>query len=1101
MIIPAPRPITDLRYGDTLVAGLGVSTILAEMDYETYSEAGFYWDNDAGKWLGPPGAPGSDRDDKGLPVVGAANYVKHPTCEVNRCAYDLKDGRGRRRWRPGQPNPQDLFDFVARGGIVEAFNAPFERWVWSEVCEKRYGWPPCPPIEQWRCAVAKCRAHALPGSLGDVGKVLDVDVKKDDEGTRLIKKFTMPQKPTRLDPRTRHDLLDTQQDVDETLALLLDRPDLKPADVRKIRERVAEDIADSARFADYNETDIEAEAHVSALVPDLSPDELTFWIDDQRINRRGVQIDVKAMHDCCAVLDQAIVKYGIEMRQLTGCAPTEVSKIIGWLRAFGVHTDSLDEEAVEGLLKQRAVLPAPVVRALEIRAAVGSASVKKVYSMRARVTAEGRLHDMYLFHGAHTGRPTGDGVQSTNLPKAGPMVYRCECGRWHGSHTMTCPWCNRLTIRGPKAAEEWNPPAVKDALAVIATRRLDVVEHYFGPALKTIAGCLRGLFIAKPGHVLVSSDFTAIEGVVVACLAGEQWRIDAYANDEPMYLLSAERMFGVSVAEMKEYAKVHGKHHPLRQKGKGGELACLAGDARVLTRRGYVPLLDVELSDQLWDGEGWVNHAGVVTRGLRETVDLGGLRMTPDHQVLCGTFWREAGRLVSHGSTRRQALATGSVNLPFWAWPSPATTRASWFSARVARRRTPSSSQVFAAGLARDAKPAACAQPRNLAGSAWGITSLSLTKRTASGYCPAFLPRSLAAAGPAIRSGPTTGVGASLFTSSGAKIVRRFWPMWSRFKGGTTQALKWIASTWTKVTSQATSASSAAKTTHSTSGPSKRCNDGSTSLRAVYDIADAGPRNRFTVLTGDGPIIVHNCGFGGWISSLRQFGVDGPDDELKDVVLKWRKASPNVEWFWGGQTKGAADAIRQNAGLIKYADRWDRTPYLFGLEGMMVKAIQNPGTECPVLRMDGTPTGISYLMRGDVLYCRVPSGGLLTYHRPRLRPAAQDWRGLSISYEGWNTNPKNGPYGWITKAIYGGRACENVVQKVARDIQMNAIHRLEQAGLPVVMHTYDEDVCEVPIGRVTVPEIEAIMTQPLPWTQGWPIKAAGGWIDDRYCKA
>lgn len=981
MTVPPPPVLTDLRYGDRLVAGLGWSTVLPECDYETYSEAGFYWDNDLGKWVGPPGAPGSDRDSKGLPVVGAANYVKHPTCEVMRFAYDLKDGRGPRRWKPGQPNPQDLFDHVARGGLLEAFNNGFERWVWGEVCTRRYGWPPCPPVEQWRCTMAKCRAHALPGSLGEAGKVLRVDVQKDAEGDRLIKKFTMPQKPSRLDPRTRTELLDTQADVDETLAMLLDRPGLKPADVRKIRETVAEDITDSARFTEYNETDIVSEAHVSALVPDLSPDELKFWIDDQRINRRGVQIDVESMHNCCAVLGQALARYGVEMQQLTGCAPTEVKKLTGWLAAFGVHVDSLDEDVVEGLLKKRATLPPPVVRALEIRAAVGSASVKKVYSMRARVTAEGRLHDMYLYHGAHTGRPTGDGVQSTNLPKAGPNVYRCECGRWHGAHTMTCPWCQRVTIRGPKAAEEWNPEAVKDALRVIATRRLDVLEHYFGHALKTVAGCLRGLFVAKPGHVFVSSDFTAIEGVVVACLAGEQWRIDAYAKGEPMYLLSAERMFGTSVAEMLAYAKEHGKHHPLRQKGKGGELACLAGDVLVLTSRGYVPLVGVTLSDQLWDGEQWVNHKGLVSRGTRETVGLAGSRMTPDHLVLCGTSWKAAGRVASSRSTLCQALGRGSANLP-----PPART-------------------------------GAVAQPA------------------------------------------------------------------------------------TEATSPGTSGSSPAKPTPSTSDPSSRCSSESSTSRPVYDIAHAGPRNRFTILTGEGPVIVHNCGFGGWISSLRQFGVDGPDDELKDTVLKWRKASPHIEWFWGGQTQGAADMVRLNAGRVNRADRWDRTPYLFGLEGMIVKAIQNPGTEFPVLRMDDTPTGISYVMRGDTLYCRVPSGGLLTYHRPRLRPAAQSWRGLSVSYEGWNTNPKNGPYGWITKDIYGGRAAENVVQKVARDIQMNAIHRLELNGLPVVMHTYDEDVCEVLPGRITVPEVEAIMTESLPWTKGWPIKAAGGWMDDRYCKA
>lgn len=268
-------------------------------------------------------------------------------------------------------------------------------------------------------------------------------------------------------------------------------------------------------------------------------------------------------------------------------------------------------------------------------------------------------------------------------------------------------------------------------------------------------------------------------------------------------------------------------------------------------------------------------------------------------------------------------------------------------------------------------------------------------------------------------------------------------------------------------------------------------------MRSVYDIAHAGPRNRFTVLSADGPIIVHNCGFGGWIGALRQFGVDGPEDELKDTILKWRAASPAIEWLWGGQKRGAADCIRGVPG----ADRWDRRSEFFGLEGAAVQAVSLPGQEIDVRRLDGTLAGVSYLMRGDVLYCRVPSGGLITYHRPRLEPAAQDWRGLALSFEGWNTNPKSGPVGWIRMNTYSGKLTENVVQKTARDIQMGAISRLEAHGYPVVLHTYDEDVAEVPKPFGSVEQLERLMTDIEPWAHDWPIKAAGGWRGRRYRKA
>lgn len=168
-------------------------------------------------------------------------------------------------------------------------------------------------------------------------------------------------------------------------------------------------------------------------------------------------------------------------------------------------------------------------------------------------------------------------------------------------------------------------------------------------------------------------------------------------------------------------------------------------------------------------------------------------------------------------------------------------------------------------------------------------------------------------------------------------------------------------------------------------------------------------------------------GFGGWINSWRAFGGPGEDDEIKDNILAWRRASPNIVWLWGGQKKGPADAIRVDAGLQSFADRWDKTPEMFGLEGAAVSAVLQPGVEQPVTRMDGSRTGITYLMRGDVLYCRVPSGGLITYHRPRTQAASADWRGLSLSFEGYNTNPKTGPMGWVRINTYSGKLAENCI--------------------------------------------------------------------------
>lgn len=89
---------------------------------------------------------------------------------------------------------------------------------------------------------------------------------------------------------------------------------------------------------------------------------------------------------------------------------------------------------------------------------------------------------------------------------------------------------------------------------------------------------------------------------------------------------------------------------------------------------------------------------------------------------------------------------------------------------------------------------------------------------------------------------------------------------------------------------------------------------------------------------------------------------------------------------------------------------------------------------------------------------------------------------------------------FVVRGQSGPFIVHNCVQKVARDIQMNAIARLHDAGYPIVMHTYDEVVAEVPIGTGSVEHLEQLMTTPMPWTEGWPIKAAGGWRGERYRK-
>ena len=113
-VIPPPPALADLPAGYMLLAGPSYSTILPDMDFETYSEAGLIWDDQKRRWRAPDRAPGTKR---GIGLVGAARYAEHPSTCVLCLAYDLKDGRGRRQWLPGMPPPFDLFAYLATGGL------------------------------------------------------------------------------------------------------------------------------------------------------------------------------------------------------------------------------------------------------------------------------------------------------------------------------------------------------------------------------------------------------------------------------------------------------------------------------------------------------------------------------------------------------------------------------------------------------------------------------------------------------------------------------------------------------------------------------------------------------------------------------------------------------------------------------------------------------------------------------------------------------------------------------------------------------------------------------------------------------------------------
>lgn len=527
---------TLLPAGTLIPAALGTSEVLPSFDFETYSEAGFNIDPHTGKVRGA-GTQGKG----GLPVVGAPNYAAHASTEVLCMYYDLKDGKGRRAWYPGFPDPTDLLAHISGGGLIEAWNVTFEFWIWNTVCTRRYDWPTL-TLEQCRCAMAKSRRHSLPGALGRAAHVLGT-LEKDKEGERLIQKLTRPLTPTK-----------NRQAHRWTPATAWD---------------------DFAALYKYCDVDVQTEDHASAKIPDLSPQELATWQVDQRINVRGVRVDVPTLEAMLDILGQTERKYTMELAQITQGAVgsvSEAAKFSAWLTENGVHTGTIDKAFVAEALK-RDDLPPVCRRALEIRETLGATNVKKLRTLKLQVSSDGRLRDQYRYCGAdRTGRWAAGGVQLQNITAKGPKSSQCEsCEEYFGAHLEECPHCGAWLLH---AMPDWTVDAVESCMRVIAKRDLALLERVWGDPITALCGCLRGLFTAKPGHDLICCDFSAIEAVAAACVTRCQWRIEVFSGDGKIYEASAAKATGIPLEEILEYKKKNGMHHPARKTiGKVRELA------------------------------------------------------------------------------------------------------------------------------------------------------------------------------------------------------------------------------------------------------------------------------------------------------------------------------------------------------------------------------------------------------------------------------------------------------------------------------------------------------------------------------------------------
>ena len=208
-------------------------------------------------------------------------------------------------------------------------------------------------------------------------------------------------------------------------------------------------------------------------------------------------------------------------------------------------------------------------------------------------------------------------------------------------------------------------------------------------------------------------------------------------------------------------------------------------------------------------------------------------------------------------------------------------------------------------------------------------------------------------------------------------------------------------------------------------------------------------------LRAKGKVAELALGYQGSTGALVQMGalkMGLTEDELPDIVQRWRQANKRIVDLW--------------------------------------YSIENAALECMRTAQPQGARGIIFSREGDFqngqdfLTVTLPSGRKLFYVKPFM--GTNQWGKDSICYYGMDQTTKK----WVTLETYGGKLVENIVQAIARDCLAVSMQRLEQAGYKIVMHIHDECVLDMP-KSTSLDDACAVMGQPIQWADGLLLRADG----------
>lgn len=283
---------------------------------------------------------------------------------------------------------------------------------------------------------------------------------------------------------------------------------------------------------------------------------------------------------------------------------------------------------------------------------------------------------------------------------------------------------------------------------------------------------------------------------------------------------------------------------------------CLGGSVKVLTNRGWTSIVDVKKSDLLWDGEEWVGHQGLLYQGCARTVSVAGIIATPTHSFLAKSSWVSAGAAAQNTAILSLILESGSINLPWWAWNSRLLARSVRFAFSVTAALRPLVRRFkgFESGGLRAADLAA---PSKAPGKqTLGTSKRAQTISTENAFSTLSAISSTDVK--SLRAGTIANMGGAVFESI-HRVVANFLDTLFLSRVGIRQDYSSTESTTIVGMNPGTFVGPRERRTCKTVEKFMRCSSESSSWRPVYDLVNAGPRRRFTVLSDRGPVIAHNC--------------------------------------------------------------------------------------------------------------------------------------------------------------------------------------------------------------------------------------------------